>query len=96
VIENGKYKGWENNQIRQDLESQGFEPQLIVEEPNDHLNAHKHPENHILVVVHGEMKLKIDDGDEIMKPGDKITIKSNVSHAAYFGPQGCQYFWIEY
>lgn len=96
MFEKGKYKDLSNEQIKSDLEEQGFQPHLITESPNDFLESHKHKENHILVVVVGEMKVKTGGKEIIMKPGDKITIDSEVDHAANFGTEGCQYFWMEY
>ncbi len=96
MFEEGKYKDFTNKEIQKDLENQGYHPLLITEKPNDHLDAHSHPENHILVVVEGEMKVKVDGKEIIMVPGDKLTIDSQVSHAAFFGSEGCKYLWIEF
>ena len=96
MFEPSKYKNFTNEEIKKDLEKDGFHPLLIVEDPNDFLDPHKHKESHILVVVDGEMRVKLDDGEVIIKTGDKITLGPNVSHAAYFGKKGCKYFWVEF
>lgn len=96
LYEANKYHKLSNAEIEKDLIEKGFKPELIIEEPNDFLKSHSHPENHILVVTDGEMKIQLDDREIIMNPGDKITIGSNEKHAAYFGKNGCQYYWIEY
>ena len=96
MFEAGKYKNSTNKQIKEDLKKDGYQPLLITEAPNDFLASHIHAASHILVVVDGEMKVKLKDEEIIMKPGDKITLGSHVEHAAYFGQKGCKYFWIEF
>jgi len=96
MFEKGKYQGKSVEEIKSDLEGQGYHPVLITEPPNSQLEGHSHPANHILVVTDGQMKVKTSQGEYDMQPGDKITISSRVEHAAYFGPAGCEYFWIEY
>lgn len=96
MFEEGKYKNFSSEKIKSSLEKEGYKPLLIKEDPNDFLESHKHPENHILAVVAGEMKVKTEGKEITMKPGDKLTIHSEVDHAAKFGPDGCKYFWIEY
>ncbi len=46
MFEEGKYNGFSNDQVKNDLENQGYHPLLITEKPNDHLGAHSHPEIH--------------------------------------------------
>lgn len=96
MFEKGKYKGFSNQQIIQDLKSRGYSPLLISEKPNDHLDPHSHEAYHILVVVDGEMKVRLKNKEFKMFTGDMVTINSKVEHAAYFGKKGCKYFWIEF
>lgn len=95
MYEKGRYTGHGRASIKQDLQEKGHAPLLITEPPNGRLKAHSHPQLHILVVVEGEMRLKVEDKDIVMRPGDKIIIRPQQAHAAYFGPKGCKYFWIE-
>jgi len=96
VFEAGKYKNFSNKQIKEDLKKDGYRPLLITEAPNDFLDSHTHAASHILVVVDGEMKVKLKDDEIIMKHGHKITLGSYVEHAAYFGQKGCKYYWVEF
>lgn len=96
MVDSDKYKDFSNELIKLDLENQGYNPLLIKEAPNDSLASHKHNASHILVVTDGEMRIVLTDQEIVMKPGDKITIDSEVEHAAFFGPSGCSYFWVEF
>ncbi|MBI4057701.1 cupin domain-containing protein [Candidatus Microgenomates bacterium] len=96
MFEPGKYKNFSNDEVEKDLEAQGYRPLLIVEKSNDSLEAHSHPQAHILVVVQGTMKVKLKDKEIIMTSGDKITLEPFVEHAAFFGEKGCEYFWVEF
>ena len=96
MFEKGKYVNVPVDEIRADLEGQGYEPASFTESPNDYLAPHSHKENHILVVTAGEMKLKLKESEVTITPGDKITLPSGVEHEVWFGPEGCTYFWIKY
>ena len=96
MLEKGKYEGFSNKQIVEELRSQGHNPILFPEEPNTHLDPHIHPQGHILVVIDGEMKVRLEDKEVKVSSGDQITIDSEVEHAAYFGENGCNYFWVEF
>lgn len=95
MFEEGRYAGQSSAEIKRDLQEQGHAPILITNAANSRLEVHSHPQLHILVVVEGEMRLELDGESPTMRPGDKIIIEPNQIHAAHFGPQGCQYFWIE-
>ncbi len=96
MFEKAKYENFSEAKIIEDLESHGYQPVSFTEKPNDYLAPHSHRENHILVVIMGEMKLKLTDGEKVMKPGDKITLLSGTEHEVWFGNQGCTYLWAEY
>lgn len=96
MFEAGRYKDFTNEQVKDDLEKEGCHPLLIEEAPNDFLESHTHAASHILVIVDGEMRVKLKDKEINMKHGDKLTLGSNIEHTAHFGPKGCKYFWVEF
>ncbi len=95
MIEKAVHTGQSLQEIEADLKRQGYHPLHISEAPESRLDPHSHPQNHIIVITDGKMRLELDGESTDMRPGDKVTIPPQTRHAAYFGADGCRYFWIE-
>lgn len=74
------------------LEAQGLEFELYSDRPGTKYGRHKHPFNDFIVIVTGKMKLITDTQTWVMKPGDRIDLPANTSHAAeILGREEVQY-----
>lgn len=95
MIEKEAYAGQSSQSIEADLQRRGYSPLRITESPDTRLDPHNHSQTHIIVVTQGEMRLQLNGEAVRMLPGDQVTIPAHVRHGAYFGTQGCQYYWVE-
>lgn len=95
IIEKSAYADQTVQEIETDLKRQGYSPLHISETPESHLAPHSHPQKHIIVIMEGAMELELNGESTDMLPGDKVTIPPHLRHAAYFGDEGCRYFWIK-
>ena len=51
-------------------------------EPRATVPAHKHPHEHITLILEGEMEFTLGDEIDILRSGDGATLPSNVEHKA--------------
>lgn len=59
-------------------------------EPNTVFPEHHHEAEQITLVIEGELTFKYEDQQVTLKPGDVISIPSNVVHSALTGQKPCK------
>ncbi len=82
VIRWGKPKKPTLEELKRKLETEGLASELYSDRPGTKYGRHKHPFDDFIVIVSGKMKLITDAGEWTMKPGDRLDIPANTSHAA--------------
>jgi len=81
--------------IIKSIKKDGFEPELVENEPGFVYELHQHPETKLIVCLEGSMKVTINGKEHEFEPGDKIRIPGNTPHSAVAGKNGCKYYWSE-
>ncbi len=96
-IEKAKYKGFSEDEIKDMLKDEGFERIYTWEDlPGNYYPEHAHNFYSAHVVIHGKIKIKTRDGEEIFfEEGDRFDIHSGELHSAKVGPEGCRYIVAE-
>lgn len=94
-IKTASYLNMHEDEIKRDIQNEGFAPIRLSDPPNRVYHRHKHPETKLLAVVRGSMELIIGDQGVAAQAGDKIVIPGNIYHQAIIGPGGCTFFWSE-
>ncbi len=89
------YKTIDKDQILHELRKEGYSPLLIGKKSNYEYSSHVHPEQKLIVVISGSMKIIVEGEEFICEPGDKIVIAPYLEHFAVIGRQGCTFFWSE-
>ena len=80
------------NNLRED----GFDRVYIWEDDsNGHYALHKHAYLTRVVIIEGEMKIKINEEEKILKEGNAINIERDEFHEVRFGIDGCRYIICE-
>lgn len=64
------------------LQSEGLECELYADSPGTKYGRHKHPFDDFIVIVSGKMKIITDTQEWTLKPGDRLDLPANTSHAA--------------
>lgn len=64
------------------LEKQGLQWELYSDRPGTKYGRHKHDFDDFIVIVQGKMKLGTDQGEWLMKPGDRLDLPRNTVHWA--------------
>lgn len=64
------------------LEQEGLQWELYSDKPGTKYGRHKHDFDDFIVVVQGQMKLGTDQGQWILKAGDRIDLPKNTVHWA--------------
>lgn len=59
-------------------------------ETNTVFPEHHHEAEQITLVIEGELTFKYEDQQVTLKPGDVISIPSNVVHSAFTGQKPCK------
>ena len=95
MIEYKRYQGFPVSRIEEDLRAQGYEPVHDEDQPGFVYEPHSHAEANIIVVLSGEMEVKVGDLAGILHSGDKVTFPANVVHSSHIGSEGCEYLWME-
>lgn len=95
MIEYRRYRGFTTEEIETDLRSQGLDPIQDEDKPNFVYEPHSHDEANIIVVLGGEMEVKVGDETGTLRSGDKVTFPGKAIHSSRIGPEGCTYFWAE-
>ncbi|MEO8167561.1 MAG: cupin domain-containing protein [bacterium] len=74
------------------LKGEGLEWELYADAPGTRYGRHKHDFDDFLVIVQGQMKLGMERGQWILKPGDRIDLPKNTVHwAEMVGKEEVQY-----
>ncbi|MBX4212229.1 hypothetical protein KW787_02105 [Candidatus Pacearchaeota archaeon] len=82
----------DNEEIMRKLKEEGFvEVYEWIDEPNKFYSPHSHEEETKLVITDGEMVMKTNSKDIILKKGSFVHLKRNQVHEALVGPNGCKY-----
>ena len=80
----------------EELKSKGYNPVYIWDaEPNEEDPDHTHPFDTHLVVLEGEIEIRVDGESLILKPGDKLDIPRKKIHCGKAGVSGCKYIIAE-
>lgn len=81
----------ERQRIEQ-LESSGYSPVYIWQaEPGEVDELHSHDFDTVLVVLEGEIVVKIGDQSNILHSGDRLDILRGIAHSAVASQDGCRY-----
>ncbi len=64
------------------LKSEGLEWELYSDAGGTKYGRHKHDFDDFIVIVQGQMKLGMERGQWILKPGDRIDLPKNTVHWA--------------
>jgi quercetin dioxygenase-like cupin family protein len=91
----GFYKTMDRQMITGDVRREGFDPIYISDPPGHVYPPHHHAETKLLVFLRGSMKVRVAGEEFNCQIGDKLVIPGNVQHAAWVGPEGCDFFWSE-
>ena len=89
------YKGLSESEIKKHIETEGFSPMKIRNDPDYVYEEHSHPETKLLAFLEGSMEVTVDGEHYSCVKGDKMIIEGNVSHSAVVGNEGCTFFWSE-
>ena len=78
--------------IIQELKKEGFQKVYVCEDkPYQFDESHSHPYFSKIIIVKGEMKVKIDDKEVNLNQGDVIEIKKDELHESTLGKEGCKF-----
>jgi quercetin dioxygenase-like cupin family protein len=69
-------------ELQKKLESEGLEAELYSDRPGTKYGRHKHPFDDFIVIVTGKMKIMSDEGEWLLKPGDRMNLPTNTVHSA--------------
>ena len=72
------------------LEEEGYkEVSVHVFEPNQAFGDHTHDQATVHVILKGGMTLKDQNGEIVLKEGDRFEISKDTTHSAMCGPESC-------
>jgi unsaturated pyranuronate lyase len=63
---------------------------LLEFEPGARVPEHEHPHEQLGMVLDGELVLRIDGADHLLRPGGAYQIPGGVPHAAWTEAGGCR------
>jgi len=69
-------------ELEKQLAQMGREAELYSDLPGTKYGRHKHPFEDFIVIVSGKMKIITDNGEWMLKPGDRLDLPANTIHAA--------------
>lgn len=82
----------ERTAFEQLLRHEGYEAPVTVErEPGGMLAPHAHPFEAKALVLEGELRMRVGDGERIYRSGDIFHLPANTLHTEWFGPAGLRY-----
>ena len=58
---------------------------------NQFLEAHAHPFEAKALVIEGQLRLRVNDAEQLYQAGQVFHLPANQSHSEYYGPQGVTY-----
>jgi quercetin dioxygenase-like cupin family protein len=72
------------------MSAEGLAPYAWGNPPHDLYAAHRHTYNKIVYCVSGSIRFDlVDDGTSVeLRPGDRLELPAQVTHAATVGPDG--------
>ncbi len=91
----GYYHKLSKEEIKRQIQFEGFNPILISNLPGYIYHNHTHPEIKLLAFISGTMQLTVDGITYECEPGDRVLIKGDVPHSAVVGLDGCTFYWSE-
>lgn len=89
------YKNLTEEEIKNQIELEGFNPIKFTDNPGYIYQPHSHPETKLLAFLNGSMRVTVDNDVYECKAGDKLIIRGEVMHSAKVGSEGCTFFWSE-
>lgn len=95
IVEPEAFRGMEEGEVRLHVELDGWEPTKLVHAAGHIYRPHKHPEEKLLVILAGSMKLRIGNDWTTLLEGDMAIIPGDMNHEAVIGGKGCTFFWAE-
>ena len=82
--------------IIKSLEEEGFDRVYLWEDDSDnYYEAHKHDFLKRIVILEGQMNIKINKEERILKEGNTVIINREEVHEVTFGNGGCRYIIAE-
>ncbi len=85
-----------NEQKIEELKQKGYNPVYIWDaKPNEEDPDHKHQFDMYLLVLEGEIEIKLDNKSIILKSSDDINIPREKVHYGKAGINGCKYIVSE-
>lgn len=85
-------RGMEQEEFKALLSSEGFEEVAVVaREPNGRVDEHVHTFEAKALILDGEIRLRIDEGECVYQPGQVFHILPSVPHTEWYGPVGVKY-----
>ena len=82
-------------EIKQEMQDEGFSPHVITNHPGYIYQTHQHAETKYLVCLEGSMEVTVNGKTYDFEPGDKLIVEGNTKHSALVGKDGCVFFWSE-
>ncbi|MBI5471418.1 MAG: cupin domain-containing protein [Ignavibacteriae bacterium] len=80
------------DELKSILKRAGLESDLYSDRPGTKYGRHKHDFDDFIVIVQGQMKIGTDQGEWLMKPGDRLDLPKNTVHwAEMVGKEEVQY-----
>lgn len=89
------FRGKSREEIKKDIEKEGFNPLQITDKPGFVYHKHHHPETKLLVFLEGSMDVTTEGITYHCVRGDKLVIPGNTMHQAVVGKKGCIFYWSE-
>lgn len=82
----------EHDEFIASLAKDGFHEVLTVTRPaNEYLDAHVHPFEAKALLIHGQLRLRVNDVEQLYQAGQVFHLPANQSHSEYYGPDGVSY-----
>jgi len=82
-------------EILKKIKEEGYSPLKIANPAGYPYPKHNHPETKLLVILKGDMTVKVGGKTYNCTKGDKLVIPGNVTHSAEITRNGCTFFWSE-
>jgi len=74
------------------LQQEGYAAPVVVErEPGGMLAPHAHPFEAKALVLDGELRMRVGDGERVYRSGDLFHLPAHTLHTEWFGPNGLRY-----
>jgi cupin superfamily acireductone dioxygenase involved in methionine salvage len=77
-------------EIKKEFANEGLLPYSWSNSANYFYQAHSHDYDKVLYCVQGEVTFHLEDGDVLLRPGQRVDISAGTRHAATVGPDGVE------